>query len=96
MNSVFSLFFVLLAVIGLGAMTTALLHPHPAQTRLIRALCWPSTRPTDRLAMPLGSMLFCLGAALSSSTWLPFSARLALVLLGAASAIVFGLRRGEA
>ena len=92
----FSLLFALLTIIGLGAVAVALLHPHPAQTRFIRALCWPGVKPEDRLALPLGGLLFCSGAALSSSAWLPFSVRVALVLLGATSAIIFGLRRSEA
>ena len=96
MDLAFFLLFSALAVTGLCAIAVALFHPHPAQTWLIRIICWPNVKRADRLALPLGGMLFCMGVALASSSWLPFSARVAFVLLGAVSAIIFGLRRSEA
>ena len=65
MHSVCTHLLELIAFTGLGAMTVASLHPHSTQTRFIHALFWPSVKPKDRLVMPPGGMLFCIGATLA-------------------------------
>jgi hypothetical protein len=94
MDSLFSILFTTIAALGLCAIVVGLLHPAPGKTRLIRALCWPGFSPSDHIALPLGSFIFCIGAALASSSWLPVSFRIGLALAGFVSAIVLLRRRG--
>ena len=96
MDSILLIIFFIIAALGLCAIMVGLFHPAPGQTRLIRALCWPGIRPSDDVALPLGCLLFFIGAAITSSSWLPFSARMALILAGFVSAIILLRRRSDA
>lgn len=96
MDSLFFVFFTVLAAIGLCTILVALFHPAPGETRLVRMLCWPGIKPGDQVALPLGSLFFFVGAAMASAAWLPFSARMVLVLAGVVSAIALLRRRSEA
>ena len=96
MDSLFSIFFAIIAALGLCAIMIGLFHPAPGKTRLIRALCWPRFSPSDRIALPLGSLLFFIGAAVISSSWLPLSAGVTLALAGFVSAIVLLRCHGDA
>lgn len=96
MESFLLIIFAMVAALGLCAMLVGLFHPAPGRTRLIRALCWPGITPSDGVALPLGCLFFFTGAAMTSSSWLPFSARMALVLAGVVAAIVLLRRRSDA
>jgi hypothetical protein len=94
MDFAFSFLYAVLALVGMAAIGTALLHPNPGKTLVFRAICWPRASPPDNLTLPLGVMLLCIGVAFSS--WVPLTVRIIFLIVGGVAAIIFGLRRSDA
>lgn len=88
----------IITTLGLYALCAAIFLPNPGQTRIIRFLSWPGTKSTDRMALPLASLITCMGATFLL-TALPGARHLwvglIFVVIGAISAVVLGLRRSE-
>ena len=89
---------VMLALSGLAATATALLHRSPGQSRVIRFLTWPGIKPTDRIALPLGLTFTCFGIVFALTS-LPGSPNpwvvLPILAIGMISAVFLGIRRSE-